>query len=203
MDKGAGDDFPMYWVNHAEAEGFCRNITALAQASGELPKDWEFRLPTEAQWEYACRAGTTTATYLGKSMTEAQANFGHRSGQSDKVGRYPANPWALHDMVGNVWEWCRDWYHFTRPGGSDPEMTVKGVPDRDGTYSEVRRGSAWIEEITGPPIGSDMNPNGAATILAFVWRRFGRRACGHFARRDGHSWEVYATEARPTGLPRS
>ena len=89
MDKGAGDDFPMYWVNHAEAEGFCRNITALAQASGELPKDWEFRLPTEAQWEYACRAGTTTATYLGKSMTEAQANFGHRSGQSDKVGSIP------------------------------------------------------------------------------------------------------------------
>jgi formylglycine-generating enzyme required for sulfatase activity len=62
------------------------------------------------------------------------------------VGSYPANPWGIHDMHGNVWEWCRDWYHAQLPGGTDPDMSgVKGVPNRDGTYSRVRRGGAWIE----------------------------------------------------------
>ena len=146
MDKGAGGNIPMYWVNYFEAEDFCRKLTALARRAAELPDDWEFRLPTEAQWEYACRAGTTTATYFGNTFSDAQINFGHRSGESSKAGSYPPNAWGLHDTLGNVWEWCRDWYHFSIPGGTDPEMTVKGAPNRDGTYSKVRRGSAWIED---------------------------------------------------------
>jgi formylglycine-generating enzyme len=71
----AGDDYPVGNVNFAEAEGFCRKLTELAIASKELPGDWEFRLPTEAQWEYACRAGTTTATAFGDSLSRRQANF--------------------------------------------------------------------------------------------------------------------------------
>jgi formylglycine-generating enzyme required for sulfatase activity len=121
MDKGKGDDIPMYWVNYHEAEAFCRKLSERAWASGELPKSWEFRLPTEAQWEYACRAGTTTATSFGDSLGSRQANIngtkpynvaevGPYLRQSVRAGSYPANRWGLHDMHGNVWEWCRDWY---------------------------------------------------------------------------------------------
>ena len=67
--------------------------------------------------------------------------------QASKVGSYPANAWGLHDMHGNVWEWCRDWYHSTLPGGVDPDLSaVKGTINRDGTYSRVRRSGAWIED---------------------------------------------------------
>ncbi len=147
---GEGDDFPVYTINFAEAEGFCRKLTEQAHASGELPKEWEFRLPTEAQWEYACRAGTTTATSFGDKLSSKQANFqgkpynGAEEGPSLKrtarVGSYPANPWGLHDMHGNVFEWCRDWYHPKLPGGIDP--------DRSGmkAASRVRRGGCWADE---------------------------------------------------------
>jgi formylglycine-generating enzyme required for sulfatase activity len=145
LNKGQGDDIPAYWISYLDAEEYCRKLNELAHSSGELPKNWEFRLPTEAQWEYACRAETTTAYPFGNTVTDAQVNFGHRSGESAKVGSYPANAWGIHDMLGNVWELCRDWYHWGLPGGTDPEMTVKGAPNRDGTYSKVRRGSAWIE----------------------------------------------------------
>lgn len=155
-DRGAGDDFPVYWVNYPEAEEFCRRLTAQSRASGALPKNWEIQLPTEAQWEYACRAGTTTATSFGDRLTATQANIGSpypaggpadSSGKAAKVGSYPANAWGLHDMHGNVWEWCRDWYHRQLPGGTDPDLSVeKGEMNRDGTYSRMRRSGAWIEE---------------------------------------------------------
>ena len=88
-----GDDFPVGNVNFAEAEAFCQKLTELARQSGELPKDWEFRLPTEAQWEYACRAGTTTATSFGDKLSSKQANFkgkpynGGRAGAIAQSGR--------------------------------------------------------------------------------------------------------------------
>jgi formylglycine-generating enzyme len=157
MNKGRGDDVPVYWVNYPEAEDFCRRLTQRAHASGQLPGDWELRLPTEAQWEYACRAGTTTSTSFGDRLSSKQANFngkayngaeqGSSLNQSVNVGSYPANPWGLHDMHGNVWEWCRDWYHSTLPGGTDPDLSgAKGAMNRDGSYSRVRRSCAWIED---------------------------------------------------------
>jgi len=157
MDKGKGGDIPVYWVSYLEAEDFCRRLSARAWAAGSLPLDWECRLPTEAQWEYACRAGSTTATAYGGTMSTSQANFDGRPnagariggkipGESVKAGSYPPNAWGLYDMHGNVWEWCRDWYHSMLPGGTDPDLsTVKGDMNRDGTYSRVRRGGAWIE----------------------------------------------------------
>jgi formylglycine-generating enzyme required for sulfatase activity len=70
-----GDNFPVGNVNFAEAEAFCQRLTLLARQSEGLPGNWEFRLPTEAQWEYACRAGTTTATSFGDKLSSKQANF--------------------------------------------------------------------------------------------------------------------------------
>jgi sulfatase modifying factor 1 len=156
-DGGEGDDLPVYNVNYAEARQFCRQLTELGHKAGSLPATWEFRLPTEAQWEYACRAGTTTATSFGDKISSYQANFkgkpynGAEEGpslkRSSKVGSYPANAWGLHDMQGNVVEWCRDWYHFKLPGGIDPDLSSeKGSINRDGTYSRCRRGSAWTDE---------------------------------------------------------
>jgi formylglycine-generating enzyme required for sulfatase activity len=150
---GEGDEFPVYWINFEEAERFCSALTRRHQQSGALPAGWTITLPTEAQWEYTCRAGTGTATSFGDTLGQHQANFSESDdravrarGSARKVGSYPANAWGLHDMHGNVWEWCRDYYHPRLPGGMDPDLyTSKGVPNRDGTYSRVRRGGAWIE----------------------------------------------------------
>lgn len=145
------DDLPVGNVNFAESEGFCRRLTERASAAGEMPADWEFRLPTEAQWEYACRAGTTTATAFGDSLGRRQANFqgkpyngapddGPSLGRAARVGSYAPNAWGIHDMHGNTFEWCRDWYHPKLPGGDDPDLYAK--PAR----SRVRRGGAWTDD---------------------------------------------------------
>lgn len=154
MQHGTGPRHPVYWVNYEEALKFCRLLTARAHSAGELEPDWIFHLPTEAQWEYACRAGTTAATAFGSRLSHVQANFsgvpynggqgGPSPGVSSPVGSYPANAWGLHDMHGNIFEWCRDWYHSALPGGRDPDLSCRqGQPNRDGTYSRVRRGGAW------------------------------------------------------------
>src|SRR5262249_23759550 len=75
-EGGEGDDFPLGNVNYPEAEAFCLKLTERGRQSGDLPNGWEFRLPTEAQWEYACRAGTKTATAFGDKLGRKQANFG-------------------------------------------------------------------------------------------------------------------------------
>ncbi len=154
---GEGPNFPVVEVNYPEAEAFCEKLTEMARKVGEFPGGWEFRLPTEAQWEYACRAGTRTATSFGDKLSSKQANFqgkpynGAEQGPSLKraarVGNYPANAWGLHDMHGNVYEWCRDWYHRKLPGGIDPDLSLrKGTMNRDGTFSRVRRGGAWCDD---------------------------------------------------------
>jgi formylglycine-generating enzyme required for sulfatase activity len=138
IDEGAS--YPMSCVNYAEATEFCRKLTEQERKAGRLPADWEYRLPTEAQWEYACRAGTTTSTAF--KLTRDTANYdwdwqpnGKSTGPPSRlktVGSYPPNAWGLHDMHGNVSEWCRDWYGTPRhgprplPGGIDPEITDPG-----------------------------------------------------------------------------
>ncbi|MBI5693006.1 MAG: formylglycine-generating enzyme family protein [Verrucomicrobia bacterium] len=154
FDAGHGDHLPVYWVSFVEAEEFCRRLTEAA--APELPSGWEFRLPTEAQWEYACRAGTTSAFAFGDSLTKAEANFGRPfrgappgfpDGSATPVGTYPPNAWGIHDLHGNQWEWCRDYFHGSILGGVDPDRRDQpGSPNRDGSYSRVRRGGAWPEE---------------------------------------------------------
>jgi formylglycine-generating enzyme required for sulfatase activity len=159
LTAGAGDDYPVYTVNFAEAERFCQRLTGITRASGEVSGAWEFRLPTEAQWEYACRAGTTTATAFGDSLSSRQANFqgapynggdpGPSIGRATRVGSYPPNPWGIFDMHGNEFEWCRDWYHFKLPGGVDPDLhdaESTATRSEHGDISRVRRGGCWADE---------------------------------------------------------
>jgi formylglycine-generating enzyme len=154
-----GDDLPVGNVNFAEVEGFCRALTELARSSGDLPQDWEFRLPTEAQWEYAARAGTTTATAFGDSLTSYQANFKGRSyntteqgpslGRAVAIGSYAPNAWGIHDMHGNTYEWCRDWFHLDFPGGTDPDLhhaAETATRNDTGDISRSRRGGCWADE---------------------------------------------------------
>jgi formylglycine-generating enzyme required for sulfatase activity len=152
-EYGLGDDLPVYWVSYDDATRFCELATTAGRTDGSLPIGWRFTLPTEAQWEYACRAGTTTATAFGDLPGRDQANFagdavdgdtGPAHGKSVPVGSYRPNAWGLSDMHGNVFEWCRDWYHARLRGGVDPDLSsVQGAPNPDGTYSRVRRGGAW------------------------------------------------------------
>lgn len=151
---GLGDDFPVYWVNYDEAGQFAARLADRARRAGVLPEGWAVRLPTEAQWEYACRAGTTTAFSFGEALTAAQANFapgasarGDRTNRrATTVGSFPPNPWGLADMHGNLFEWCRDWYHASLPGGVDPDVSdVPGEQNGDGSYSRCRRGGAWMD----------------------------------------------------------
>jgi len=147
-----GDDYPLGNVNFAEAEVYCQKLTELARKLGELPAGYEVRLPTEAQWEYACRAGTTTATAFGDKLSSKQANFkgqpyngaeiGPSLGMAAKVGSYPPNAWGIHDMHGNTFEWCRDWYHPKLPGGVDPDLHERKYQ----TASRVRRGGCWADD---------------------------------------------------------
>lgn len=153
----AGDSLPLGNVNFEEAEAYCLKLTQLARESEHIPLTWQFQLPTEAQWEYACRAGTTTATYTGDSFSSQQANFdgqkpygvaaaGPRLGHAVPVGKYPSNAWGLHDIQGNACEWCRDWFHWRHPGGVDPDLSDAkrtATPNQTGSYSRSRRGGCW------------------------------------------------------------
>ena len=138
----SGPDHPVGRVDWTQAQEFVRT---LGQCS-RLPDGWKWSLPTEAQWERACRGGTTTATSFGESLSSTQANFnggepyggalpGVKLGKSCPVGNYPANPYGLFDMHGNVWEWCLDGYQWRLPGGLDPVLT-----DSD---RRVIRGGSW------------------------------------------------------------
>lgn len=95
------------------------------------------RLPTEAEWEYACRAGSTTPYHTGSSLNSSQANFDNNVRQTKPVGSYAPNAWGLYDMHGNVWEWCSDWYgDYSSGAQTNPKGPSSG-------WNRVLRGGSW------------------------------------------------------------
>jgi formylglycine-generating enzyme required for sulfatase activity len=133
-----GGNRPVESVSWTEVTAFCDKLTELERKAGRLPAGMSYQLPTEAQWEYACRADTKTAFSFGDSLTSEQANISGGPGETVDVGKYPGNFWGFHDMHGNVWEWCADWYGAYPTGAvSDP------VGPADGSY-RVERGGSWF-----------------------------------------------------------
>ena len=126
-----GRRHPVEQVNWEDAVSFCRRLSHKEGA--------RYRLPTEAEWEYACRAGTTTRSYVGRSVRLDQANV--RGGQTLPVGQYEANPFGLFDTYGNVYEWCADWHAADYYRGSpvaDPPGPARGE-------RRVVRGAGWFD----------------------------------------------------------
>ena len=125
-----GDNLPVDQVSWNDAIDFCER---LSQLTGE-----NYRLPTEAEWEYACRAGTTTPYSFGEELTQEDANF--KSKSTSLVYIYPPNSFGLHDMHGNVWEWCQDVWHDNYEGvPTDGSAWLEGGDDR----YRLLRGGSW------------------------------------------------------------
>jgi formylglycine-generating enzyme required for sulfatase activity len=136
-----GPRCPVEHINFPEIEEFLRRLN---RASDEL----RFRLPTEAEWEYACRAGTTTPFSTGANLTTAQANYngmfpyrgfaaGRYRAQPTPAGTFAPNSWGIVDMHGNVWEWTADWY------GEYPDHPVEDPRGAAAGSKKVIRGGSW------------------------------------------------------------
>ena len=160
-----GDDHPVHYVSWSNATNFCAKLTEIERAAGRLPKGYEYSLPTEAQWQYACRAGTTTALYTGKNLTDAYIcpnvdevawYVGNSNNQSHPVGQKKPNAWGLYDMLGNVWEWCWDYFEpFTADPVVDPKGPATGTRHTGGggfygdPASRIRSGYRYVDSDYG------------------------------------------------------
>jgi formylglycine-generating enzyme required for sulfatase activity len=151
-------DFPVERVMWDDAVAFTRAVTMRERNAGRLPAGYEYRLPTEAEWEYACRAGTTTELHYGEKLLAGMANFNaffeyppcgihvfgckNPAGARDDyrttpVGSYAPNAWGLHDMHGNVSEWCLDSFSVSLTGGSVTDPLIS----KESPYRSSRGGS--------------------------------------------------------------
>ena len=148
-----GDELPVENISWEESVAFCNRLSEMPE---EKKAGRKYRLPTEAEWEYACRAGTATPFHFGSELNGSQANcngnypypkiegwFGTKNKgpylqKSSPIGKYRANAWGLYDMHGNVWEWCSDYWHDDYPSGSvtDPIGPATGS-------ARVIRGGGW------------------------------------------------------------
>ena len=141
---------PVEKVSWDDVQVFLVRLNAAEQGAGRLPSGWKYVLPTESQWEYACRAGTSTIYSWGNDINSTRANYNWDGGGNDgndykqtrDVGKYDPNPWGFFDMHGNVWEWTADWYQSLYPIGYpvvDPQGPVSGS-------LRVRRGGSWSSD---------------------------------------------------------
>jgi formylglycine-generating enzyme required for sulfatase activity len=157
--NGGSPGHPAEQVRWDDARAFCTRLSAFSE---EKNAGRTYRLPSEAEWEYACRAGTTTAFNVGHALSSRQANFngkfpygGAEKGpflrRTAKAGSYPPNAWGLYDMHGNVYEWCNDWYdpdYYKKSPKDNPKGPEKGVVATgfDSNSFVVVRGGCWLDE---------------------------------------------------------
>ena len=126
---------PVEKVSWDDAQVFLSRLNS--QEAGNIPAGWAYILPTEAQWEYACRAGTITSYSWGDSITNSDANYNSNIGQTADIGSYSANPWGFFDMHGNVWELTNDWLaNYPNHSVTDPLGPLNGS-------RKVTRGGSW------------------------------------------------------------
>ena len=140
-----GSNRPVEKASWEDAQIFLTRLNSIEQSAGRLPNGWKYVLPTEAEWEYACRAGTTTAYSWGNDINSSRANYnwdggandGNDSKQTVNIGQFSANPWGFFDMHGNVWEWVSDWKaNYLTGAQTDPEGPASGS-------IRVIRGGSW------------------------------------------------------------
>ena len=149
-----GPKLPVTNVSWVECQEFIKVLNSKTKGG--------YRLPSESEWEYACRAGTNTATAFGETITSKDANYDEsKIDKPVSVGSYKPNPFGLYDMHGNVWEWCSDWY-ANYPDGP----LVDPVGPNEGVRRVVRGGSFnyfYVSNIRSSYRG-DFNPPGNRTI---------------------------------------
>jgi sulfatase modifying factor 1 len=151
-----GAKLPVTELSWEDCEEFIKKLNAKTGGG--------YRLPTEAEWEYSCRAGTTTAYSFGDKITPKDANYDYSNiGQIVTVGSYKPNPFGLYDMHGNVWEWCEDW-HGDYPAGAvtDSKGPAKGT-------SRVLRGGSfcYVVSLTQSSVRYIYSPTDRGDLFGF------------------------------------
>ena len=144
LGLGSGDLLPAYRVSHDESVVFAESLTNQLREACRIPLGWRISLPTEAQWEYACRAGGQARFPWGDDETllaEHAWYLRNSGGEAHNVGTRRPNGWGLHDMIGNVREWCLDAWSDRLSGGDDP------MADSSRTMDRVAKGGCWYDNI--------------------------------------------------------
>ena len=143
MSSKSAPDYPAVYISHADATAFCAAVTKRGHSEGWLGSEWAIQLPTEAQWEYAARAGSTSRFITGDNSVSIGEYAWFRDNTYALGEKYPhragtkkTNAWSLYDMTGNVYEWCADWWNTQLPGGRDPIVTAEA-------QYRVRRGGVY------------------------------------------------------------
>jgi len=134
---------PVEKVSFVAASNYCVKVTTQERGHGHLPEGFEYRLPTEAEWEFACRAGSTNRFYFGPTPEGGDAHAWtaeNCEATTHQVGAKKPNAWGLHDMHGNVWEWCKDTYNGKTLRNLDGDHTS----DREGGADRIFRGGSYL-----------------------------------------------------------